>query len=453
MARRLLIRNAMVVCPKATLKTNVLIDNGIIASIDAPATSQADEVLDAEGLLLFPGLVDDQVHFREPGLTHKEDLLTASQACVAGGVTSFLEMPNTKPAAINQELIEQKYQIAGTKSIANYGFYIGATAHNVEDLKRATGVPGIKIFIGSSTGDLLVDEQDALERIFAETTLPICAHCEDETTVLANAAAIGEAATVADHSRIRDHRAAWISTKRTIDLAHRHSHRFHVLHLSTAAELELVTDHRNLITCELCPHHWEFCVEDYARLGSLIQMNPSIKNREDTVGLWNGLVAGKIQVVATDHAPHTLEEKRQPYPKSPSGLPAVENYFALLLDRANRGDCTWNQIASWTSDAPARVWGIVGKGRIEVGYDADLVLVDPNMERTITNESQFTKSKWSPWAGRTLKGWPIKTWVGGHLAFDGGRIVAEKPASRLHFDPSLGGYWATEHGTGTLSKK
>ena len=422
MVRRLLIRNAMVVCPKAAVKTNVLIDNGIIASIDAPSTSQVDEVLDAEGLLLFPGLVDDQVHFREPGLTHKEDLLTASYACVAGGVTSFLEMPNTKPAAINQELIEQKYQIASTKSIANYGFYIGATAHNVADLKRATGVPGIKIFIGSSTGDLLVDEQDALERIFAETTLPICAHCEDETTVLANAAAIGEAATVADHSRIRDHRAAWISTKRTIDLAHRHSHRFHVLHLSTAAELELVTDHRNLITCELCPHHWEFCVDDYARLGSLIQMNPSIKNREDTVGLWNGLVAGKIQVVATDHAPHTLEEKRQPYPKSPS-------------------------------DAPARVWGIVGKGRIEVGYDADLVLVDPNMDRTITNENQFTKSKWSPWAGRTLRGWPVKTWVGGHLAFDSGRIVAEKPASRLQFDPSLGGYWATEHGTGTLSKK
>jgi dihydroorotase len=253
---------------------------------------------------------------------------------------------------------------------------------------------------------------------------------------------------VSDHSLIRDHQAALVATRRALDLAYRHQHRFHVLHVSTAAEIELIRDHRNLITAELCPHHWEFCVDDYARLGSLIQMNPSIKNREDTIALWKALREGVLQVVATDHAPHTLEEKQKPYPASPSGLPAVENYFSLLLDRASRNECTWEEIAHWTSDAPARVWGIVGKGRIAVGYDADLVLVDPNRSKTIRNEEQFTKSKWSPWAGRTLRGWPIKTWVGGELAFDSGRVVRTKPAERLTFDHRLGGYWKTMDGVG-----
>lgn len=443
-----LIRNARIVFPGRVADSNILIDQGKIVSTDAPASASADQIIDASGLVLFPGLIDDQVHFREPGLTHKEDLRTASQACAAGGVTSFLEMPNTKPSAINQTLIEDKYALAASKAIVNHGFYIGASTSNIEDLKSAQGVPGIKIFIGSSTGDLLVDDQEALERIFAETSLPICAHCEDEKTVNENFSRLPENRTVADHSKVRDHRAAFISTKRALDLAYRHNHRFHVLHLSTAPELELVKDHRNLITCELCPHHWYFSIDDYARLGTLIQMNPSIKTKHDTEELWKALVNGVIQVVATDHAPHTLEEKQKPYPASPSGLPAVENYFSLLLDRASRGECTWEQIASWTSDAPARVWGIVGKGRIEVGYDADLVLVDPNREKMIRNEEQFTKAKWSPWHGVTLRGWPVKTFVGGELVFDQGRIVNTTCGRRLTFDHGRGGYWNTPDGIG-----
>jgi len=443
-----LIRNARIVFPGRVAESNILIDQGKIVSTDAPALASADQIIDASGLVLFPGLIDDQVHFREPGLTHKEDLRTASQACAAGGVTSFLEMPNTKPSAINQTLIEEKYALAASKANVNHGFYIGASTSNIEDLKSAQGVPGIKIFIGSSTGDLLVDDQESLERIFAETTLPICAHCEDEKTVNENLSRLPANRTVADHSKVRDHRAAFISTKRALDLAYRHHHRFHVLHLSTAPELELVKDHRNLITCELCPHHWYFSIDDYARLGTLIQMNPSIKTKQDTEELWKALVNGVIQVVATDHAPHTLEEKQQPYPASPSGLPAVENYFSLLLDRASRGECTWEQIASWTSDAPARVWGIVGKGRIEVGYDADLVLVDPNREKMIRNEEQFTKVKWSPWHGVTLRGWPVKTFVGGELVFDQGRIVNTSCGRRLTFDHGRGGYWNTPDGIG-----
>ena len=452
MSKSILIKNATAILPSGRAETNILIQDGVIVSVDAAPHATADDVIDAKGLVLFPGLIDDQVHFREPGLTHKEDLLTASQACAAGGVTSFLEMPNTKPAAIDQSLIEDKVRLAESKSIVNFGFYIGATTSNIAALQKATGVPGIKIFIGSSTGDLLVDDQDALERIFAETTLPICAHCEDETTVRQNQARLGADLKLSDHSRIRDEQAAILATRRAIDLAKRHRHRFHVLHVSTAAELPLLTDHADLITAELCPHHWHFNVDDYQRLGSLVQMNPSIKTKSDNTTLWQALLDGQIQVVATDHAPHTLEEKSQAYPSSPSGLPAVENYFALLLDRASRGECTWEQIASWTSDAPARVWSIVGKGRIAVGYDADLVLVDPNETRQIENAKQFTKSKWSPWAGETLRGWPTRVLVAGKTVYQAGKIMTQQPASRLQFDHALGGYWKTQNGVGPRPK-
>jgi len=448
MVQSFLVRNATVILPAGRAETNVLVENGKIVSIDASVHATASEVIDAKGLVLFPGLIDDQVHFREPGLTHKEDLHTASQACAAGGVTSFLEMPNTKPSAVNQSLIEDKYTIASKKSIVNFGFYIGATPSNIDSLRSVKGVPGIKIFIGSSTGDLLVDDQDALERIFAETSVPICAHCEDESTVIANQARLGNDLDVSHHSQIRDERAAVITTRRAIDLAKRHNHRFHVLHVSTAAEIPLIRDHANLITAELCPHHWHFNTGDYARLGTLIQMNPSIKTFADNAQLWQALLDGHIQVIATDHSPHTLEEKRQAYPKSPSGLPSVENYLALLLDRASRGLCTWEQIASWTSDAPARVWGIVGKGRIQVGYDADLTLVDPNQIRTIENAKQFTKVKWSPWAGESLRGWAVRVWVGGRTVFQDGKVSTAQPAERLQFDHSLGGFWRTSDGVG-----
>ncbi len=325
---RQLIKNAKVVLPDGIHAVSVVLEGTKIAEIDPAPQLRVDETIDAAGLHLLPGVIDDQVHFREPGLTHKEDLATASRACAKGGVTTFLEMPNTVPPATTQVRLEEKLALAASKSLVNYGFYIGATVDNLDDLKTAHRTPGIKIFIGSSTGDLLVDEQAALERIFAETTLPITAHCEDEKTVRANAARLAGTHDVADHSRIRDHEAAIIATRRAIDLAFRHRHRFHVLHVSTAAETELLRDHRNLITGEACLHHLLLNVDDYARLGTLVQMNPSLKTREDNAGLWQALADGRLQVVATDHAPHTLEEKQRPYPASPSGLPAVENSLA-----------------------------------------------------------------------------------------------------------------------------
>lgn len=452
--RTTLIRGATVVFPDGNRVANVLFARGAVVDIDASPTAAADEVVDAEGYFLIPGVVDDQVHFREPGLTHKEDLSTASHACAAGGVTTFLEMPNTKPPAITVDGVRQKELLAAEKSLVNYGFYIGATCDNIEELGKAKNIPGIKIFIGSSTGNLLVDEQAALERIFAETELPICAHCEDESTVRANATRLASSTNVADHSNIRDVQAAVIATARSIDLATRHQHRFHVLHVSTAAELPLIAAaEKPFITAEVCPHHLFFNVDDYQRLGTLIQMNPSVKAKSDNDALRQALIDGVIQVIATDHAPHTLDEKQLAYPYSPSGLPAIENSLALMLNEVTAGRFTINQVVSWMCDAPARVWGITGKGRIEVGYDADLVLVDLNMKKTIRNQEQFTKTRWSPWDGVTLTGWPVTTWVGGQRVFDrrdGGlgkfdeRVRGVKP----RFDHSRGGFWATPNGIG-----
>ena len=429
-----LIKNAKVVTPQGIQEISVLIDGTKIADLDAAAQTTADQVVDAGGKHLLPGVIDDQVHFREPGLTHKEDLAHASRACAKGGVTSFLEMPNTVPNTITQAALEDKLATASKSCLVNYGFYVGATTENVDVLKHATRTPGIKIFIGSSTGNLLVDEQAALEKIFAESTLTICAHCEDETTVRANAAKYADETDIAFHSKVRDHEAAVIATARAIDLAQRHNHRFHVLHVSTADEIELIQNGGPLITSEVCPHHLFFNVDDYPRLGSLVKMNPSIKNKTDNEQLWQALCDGVIDIVATDHAPHTMDEKREPYPKCPSGLPAVENSLALMLNQVNQGKCTIEQVVKWMCSGPAEIWNMKRKGRIEVGYDADLTLVDMDLTQTVLNENQETKCGWTPWHGDDLTGWPIATWVmgkqvfkivDGKSSFDDSRLGAE----------------------------
>lgn len=439
---RLLIDDADCVFPDRVARSRILLEGGKIVAIDAPPHVCYDERIDAAGLTLLPGAIDDQVHFREPGLEHKETIASGSRACAKGGVTTFLEMPNTTPNTVTQALLEEKLARAAATSSVNYGFYIGATTANVPALQAAQRTPGIKIFIGSSTGDLLVDEQEALERIFAETTLPICAHCEDESTVRANKARYAGTTNVADHSRIRDTAAAVAATTRAIGLAKRYRHRFHVLHVSTAAELPLLADPAGLITAEVCPHHLFFHEGDYERLGSLVQMNPSIKTAADNAALRQALLDGVIQVIATDHAPHTLEEKRLPYPQSPSGLPAVENVLALMLNEVNRGFCTLLQVAHWMADAPARTWDMLDKGRIAEGYDADLVLVDMNREHTIRHAEQWTKSRWSPWDGVTLRGLPVTTIVGGRIVYDRGRLDETVRGTEVRYDHARGGYWA-----------
>lgn len=338
MIERTTLLGADVVFEDRVERTHVVIEGEKIVAIGEASTRGT--VIDATGLHLMAGVIDDQVHFRDPGLTWKEDLYTASRACARGGVTTFFEMPNTVPVATSQARIEEKLALGRAKSLVDFGFYIGATPTNVDELAHARNVPGIKIFIGSSTGDLLVDEQEALEAIFAGTTIPICAHCEDETTIRRNRERIGPPASIHDHSRIRDVEAAVVATRRAMELAIRHRHPFHVLHVSTAAELPLLRDHGGYVTAEACVHHLWFHTGDYDRLGSRIQMNPSIKGPEDIEALWGALADGTIQVIATDHAPHTLEEKAKPYPESPSGLPAVENSLVLMLDAVRAGRCT-----------------------------------------------------------------------------------------------------------------
>jgi dihydroorotase len=441
---RTLLKGATCVLPTETVQTDLLIENGRIVHVGVPSGAHADETVDLTGLHLLPGVVDDQVHFREPGLTHKEDLATASRACAKGGVTTFLEMPNTVPAATTQALLDQKYDLAGEKSRVNYGFYIGATPDNVEDLKAITRAPGIKIFIGSSTGDLLVDDQDALERIFAHTTLPITAHCEDEATVKANFARFSGGSVPADHARIRDHQAAMVATRRAFDLARRHRHRFHLLHVTTAQEVDLLREVagdpvlRDLITAEACIPHLSFSDADYERLGTRLLQNPSVKTADDRSALWSGLLDATLQVVATDHAPHTQAEKALPYGQAPSGMPSIENSLAFLLNAHHQGRCTLEQIADWTSRTPTDIWQIQGKGRIAEGAHADLVAVDLNKTQTLRNADQLTKCGWTPWDGETWTGWPVGTWVMGRRVFWQGEVDDTVRGDEATFGPQPG---------------
>lgn len=427
------ITDALVVLPDEICKTSVLVEDDRIASIDTAIHTAADEVISANGLHLMPGVIDDQVHFREPGFEHKEDLFTASRACAKGGVTTFFEMPNTNPSTTTVERLHEKLALAAQKSVVNYAFYMGATPDNVEELQRAERTPGIKIFIGSSTGQLLVDEQEALERIFAETTLRITAHCEDETTVRANKQRYADSHDVRDHSNVRNHEAAIIATKRAIDLATRHKHPFHVLHVTTADEIPLIADSPEWVTAEACSPHLFFTQEDYARLGTKLQANPSVKTSSDQAALWQALHDNVLQVVATDHAPHTLEEKSKPYPQSPSGMPSIENSLALMLNAVNDGRCTLQQVVRWMCSAPADIWHVENKGRIAEGYDADLVLVDLAKQKAVRDEEQATKCGWSPWHGEVLTGWPVRTFVMGREVFRDGVVFDDQLGREVRF--------------------
>lgn len=439
-----LIKNATVMLPEGPSQTSVIIEGSQIADIDPAKQIKADETVYATGMHLLPGVIDDQVHFREPGMTHKEDIVTGSRACAKGGVTTFLEMPNTNPATINQELLEQKLDLGAQRSLVNYGFYIGATNDNIDDLKTAKRTPGIKIFMGSSTGDLLVEKPDVLEQIFAETSLPITAHCEDEETIRNNARRIGRTNNVAKHSEIRDEQAAITATRQAINLALQYDHRFHVLHVTTAAEAALLADYRHILTAEVCPQHLLFNNSSYENLGTLAQVNTSLKKADDNEQLWQALLNENIQVIASDHAPHTWQEKCQKYPESPSGMPLVENTLALMLNEVNKERCTLEQVVRWMCEAPARVWDIVDKGMIKVGYDADLVLVDMNKTARIENAHQVTKCRWSAWHGTELTGWPVRTWVVGHEVFRDGEFNEERRGIEVVFDHERGGYWAEE---------
>lgn len=388
--------------------------------MNAASDTEADRVIDAEGLHLLPGVIDDHVHFREPGLTHKEDLRSGSKSCALGGVTSFLEMPNTIPNTTSQAVLEAKLALAEKKSLVNYGFYIAATPWNIEELKNARRTPGIKIFVGSSTGDLLVDAQEDLERIFRETTLGIAIHAEDEATVQENRQRVAGSTDVRDHSRVRDHNAAEICTKRLTELANRYEHHLQVMHISTGAELKYMDSPH--VTAEVCVHHLLLNTNDYDRLGNFARMNPSLKDPEDNAALWEAVRDGTIDVIATDHAPHTILEKAAPYPDGPSGMPGVQTLLPLMLNAVHEGRLTLERLVELTAENPARIWGMRNKGQLEEGYDADLVLVDLQKTRVITREEQASKCGWTPWEGVQVTGWPTHTFVMGQLVMEHGVV-------------------------------
>ena len=437
---KLLIHKAEILLPNGEfLLGDVLIEHGKISQI-APSidvdNNDGNTILDASGLTLLPGVIDPQVHFREPGLEYKEDLFTASCACAKGGVTSFLEMPNTIPLTTNQINLNDKLSRANSKSLVNYGFFIGANGQNLEELNTAEPVCGIKIFMGSMHGPLLVSQRESLEAIFAQGIRLIAVHAEDQARIeerrkkyLAN-----EKAEVSLHSLIQDEIAALNATKLAIELANKYQRRLHILHLSTGIEAEFLRQHKQKwITAEVTPQHLLLSSNSYAKLGSLAQMNPPLRSFENQDILWQALLDGVIDMIATDHAPHTLEEKSKPYPNSPSGMPGVETSLPLMLTQAKLGRCSVAQVASWMSINVAKGYSIPNKGLIATGYDADLVLVDLNNYHPVLKEELKTKCGWSSFEGWNLTGWPIYTIVNGSIVYAKGKLNTQTRGRALEF--------------------
>ncbi|MEX0269524.1 dihydroorotase [Leptolyngbyaceae cyanobacterium UHCC 1019] len=443
----LLIHNALIVQPDSSVVLgDVYIQNGTIQAIAAElnaaelnaaelsASHQPIKEIDATGLTLLPGVIDPQVHFREPGLEYKEDLFTASCACAKGGVTSFLEMPNTRPLTTTQAALDDKLQRAAEKCLVNYGFFIGATAEMLPDLLEAMPACGIKIFMGSMHGALLVDEESLLDQIFSKGDRLIAVHAENQARIRDRRQQFAGITDPAIHSQIQDNQAALEATQLALKLSKKYQRRLHILHLSTAEEAELLRHEKPAwVTAEVTPQHLLLNTSAYETIGTRAQMNPPLRSPHDNQVLWQALLDGVIDFIATDHAPHTLEEKAKPYPDSPSGMPGVETSLALLLTQAMEGRCTVAQVANWMSTAVAKAYGIPNKGQIAIGYDADLVLVDLNTYRTVQREDQLTKCGWSSFEGWNLTGWAVMTIVGGQIVFDHGKLNTSVRGQPLRF--------------------
>jgi dihydroorotase len=442
--KNILIRNARLVNRGKIREADILIRKGRIERIDAVISSPADVELDAGGHYVIPGIIDDQVHFREPGLTHKATIATESRAAVAGGVTSFMEMPNVQPPSVTQELLEAKYQIGAAASLANYSFYMGATNDNFEAVVQTdpARVCGIKVFMGSSTGNMLVDNLSALERIFAEAPTLVATHCEDEETVRHNLerykSKYGDQLSASFHPKIRNVEACLLSSSRAIALAKRFNTRLHILHISTRDELALFDNSIPLaqkrITSEVCVHHLHFHSGDYKRYGNLIKCNPAIKSRVHRDALLPALLDDRLDVVATDHAPHTWEEKTQPYLQAPSGIPLIQHSLNVMLEFYHAGKISLEKIVEKMCHAPAVAFRVKERGFLDEGYWADLAIVDVNHRWAVTDDSLYYKCGWSPFTGHNFRGKVLTTLVNGHLAWHEGRLNQDKMGERLLFD-------------------
>ncbi len=443
---RVLIKNAKIVNEGVIFEGDVLIEDEFIVEIAEKISlkSSTTKIIDAEGSYLIPGAIDDQVHFREPGLTHKGDIGSESKAAVAGGITSFIEQPNTVPNAVTQEILEEKYQIAADTSFANYSFMMGATNDNLEEVLKTNpkNVAGIKIFLGSSTGNMLVDNEEVLEKIFSSTPMLIAVHCEDEKTIKDNLekykAEFGEAVPVTAHHLIRSEEACYISSSKAVALAKKTGARLHVFHLSTAKEMDLFTNKIPLedkkITAEVCIHHLWFTNDDYATKGNLIKWNPAVKTAADRQALWEALLDDRIDVIATDHAPHTLEEKKQPYLEAPSGGPLVQHAVVAMFEAHHQGKISVEKIVEKMAHNPAKIFKIEKRGFIKEGFYADLVIVNPGLPWNVKKENILAKCGWSPFEGYNFKSRITHTFVNGQLVYNNFKIKDVRCGKRLLFD-------------------
>ncbi|GAB2687394.1 dihydroorotase [Mucilaginibacter koreensis] len=438
----ILIKAATIVNENRQFIGDVLIKDGLIDRIDTTIDAHADQIINAEGLHLLPGCIDDQVHFREPGLTYKGDIYTESRAAVAGGITSFMEMPNTVPNTLTQELLEEKYQIAAQKSVANYSFYMGASNDNLDEvLKTDTrNVCGIKVFMGSSTGNMLVDNRETLEKLFAQSPMLIATHCEDEATIRRNLALYkeryGDAIPVSCHPEIRSEEACYLSSYMAVELAKKHNTRLHILHISTAKEtslfeVKLLAEKR--ITAEACVHHLWFNDADYATKGNFIKWNPAIKTAYDQQGILQALLDGRIDVIATDHAPHTLQEKEQPYLQAPSGGPLVQHALPAMLELYHQNKITLEQVVEKMAHNVAICFQVEKRGFIREGYWADLVLLDLNHTQTVERSNIRYKCGWSPFEGTAFSSSVTHTIVSGNLVYSNQQVIDTHTGKRMQF--------------------
>lgn len=440
----ILIKGAYVVNEGESKPLDVLVQDDRIVKIAESIPHTTEELVEAKGLYLLPGMIDDQVHFREPGLTHKANIATESRAAVAGGITSFIEMPNTVPQATTIELLEEKFAVAAKDSLANYSFMFGGTNDNLDEIKKVdkNTVAGLKLFLGSSTGNMLVDDQDVLREIFSTTDLVISVHCEDEPTVKANLAAhidkYGDDIPIELHPVIRSHDACYLSSSTAIKLARETGARLHVFHLSTARETKLFRNDIPLeekkITAEVCVHHLWFSEEDYAEKGTHIKWNPAVKSAEDRSALWEALNDDRIDVLATDHAPHTLEEKANPYTSAPSGGPLVQHALPALLTAVKKGKISIEKLVQKACHNPAILFQIEKRGYLKEGYFADMVLVDMEGKTPVSRDNILYKCGWSPFEGTTFDAKIQQTWVNGKSVYQSGKIIENKAAMRLTFN-------------------
>jgi dihydroorotase len=442
--RKILIKNAKIVNEGEIIESDLLISNGRIEKIAKDITPSNEEVIDAKGKYLLPGAIDDQVHFRDPGVTYKADIYTESRAAVAGGITSFMEMPNTVPNALTQDLLEDKYQLGATKALANYSFYMGASNENIEEVLKTDKekVCGVKVFMGSSTGNMLVDSEKTLDNIFSNVDHLIATHCEDEATIRKNTVLFrekyGDDMPISYHPKIRNNEACFLSSSLAVRLAKKHGTRLNILHLSSAEEMDLFDNtiplEQKKITAEVCIHHMWFTDEDYDEKGTLIKWNPAVKSQKDQDAIWKAIKDGRVDIIATDHAPHTAEEKDNIYWDAPSGGPLVQHAMPALFDFYHQGKITLEEIVQKICHNVAIAFKVRERGYIREGYWADLMLVDLDSPWEVTKSNILYKCKWSPFEGHKFKSSITHTFVNGNLVYENGAIIEGTNGQRLLFN-------------------